>query len=374
MMRPFLVLYCLFFMACGPAEWQWDLPAHFPEPRVPNDNPMSAAKVELGRHLFYDTRLSVNGRMACASCHLHKKAFTDGKITPHGVTGEPLPRNAMSLVNVAYNSRFTWANSLVNSLEYQALLPLFRENPTEMGLGSVEQAKRDELRRDSTYQNLFKRAFPQDADPFTYAHITKALAAFQRSLISANSPYDRHLAGDNAALSVSAQRGLALFQSERLRCTQCHGGFNFTDTTTHKRRPKPQITYHNTGLYNLNEAGDYPAHDQGLKEITGKAEDMGHYRAPTLRNIAVSGPYFHDGSAKTLEDVIDHYARGGRQIMEGELAGNGAENPLKDPRIAGFHLNAKERQDLLAFFESLTDTAFLKNPAHANPWELSTPP
>ncbi|MBL8739725.1 MAG: di-heme enzyme, partial [Myxococcales bacterium] len=207
------------------------------------------------------------------------------------------------------------------------------------------------------------------AQPISIASVTRALSSFERTLLSGGSPFDRFTyGGDASALSDSAKRGLDLFNSERLECFHCHVGFNFQDSVTFEGQAFPQLKFHNTGLYNIDGAGAYPPGGEGLYAMTGVPEDMGRFRVPTLRNIAVTAPYMHDGSAATLDDVIDHYAAAGRTIESGPYAGIGSDNPYKSNFIIGFELTPSERADLHAFFESLTDEGFLTNPAYADPW------
>ena len=350
--------------------YDWQLPPGFPLPRVPADNPMSTVKVELGRRLFYDTRLSGNQTQSCASCHEQARAFTDGRAHAVGSTGETHRRSSMGLGNVAWNATLTWANPLLASLEEQALVPMFGEHPVELGLAGLEDALLARLRAEPVYQSLFPAAFPELGDPFTLGSVTRALAAFERALITGRSTFDRaERWKDGTRLSASAARGKALFFGEELECFHCHGGFNFSDSevsvlTTFDERP-----FHNTGLYNLGGTGAYPAEDQGALEITEKSHDMGHFRAPSLRNIALTAPYMHDGSIATLDEVLDHYAAGGRTIASGPNAGVGAQSPFKSQFLAGFTLTAQQRQDVLAFLNSLTDEEFVSDPRFADPWK-----
>jgi cytochrome c peroxidase len=357
----------------GPEEpYVWGLPKGIPEPRVPASNPMSAVKVELGRRLFYDKRLSANQTYSCASCHDQKLAFTDGKAHAVGSTGEVHPRSAMALVNVAYASVLTWANPLIQSLEQQALLPMFGETPVELGLSGKEAELFARLDAEPIYRDLFPRAFPGVAEPISLATVTAALAAFERSLISFNSPYDRYTRGETSSLSKSALRGRDLFFSETLQCFHCHGSFDFSDSVVHVNSTFVEVEFHNTGLYNLGGVGDYPPDNTGVFAITSVPTDMGRFRAPTLRNIGVTAPYMHDGSVETLTNALDHYAAGGRTINLGPYAGDGSKNPFKDALIAGFHLTAEDKGDVIAFLKSLTDQEFLHDPRFADPWP--TPP
>lgn len=350
------------------SDFVWDLPDWVPKPVVPRDNPMSVAKVELGRSLFYEPRLSVTGEFSCGACHVQGLAFTDSRTVAVGATGQSHPRNSMSLTNVAYNSVQTWANPLMQDLELQLLVPLFGEEPIEMGMAGKEVELLENLAGDPDYRAQFEVAFEDEAEPVSIRNIARAIAAFERTLVSFNSPYDRYrYGGDLTAISAAAKRGEALFNSERMECFHCHSGLNFSDSTRHERSGFTEIAFHNTGLYNLDANGAYPPNNPGVKEITSDPSDMGHFRVPTLRNIALTAPYMHDGSIASLSAVIDHYAAGGRTISEGPYAGVGHENPLKSAFVQGFSLAEGEKEDLIAFLESLTDETFIHNPALSNP-------
>jgi cytochrome c peroxidase len=348
--------------------YSWNLPKGFPRPPVPADNPMTPAKVELGRYLFYDTRLSVNGKSSCGTCHKQELAFTDGKPVGEGATGEKHSRGAMSLVNIAYSAALTWSNPQLKELEQQALTPMFGEHPVELGLREGDSLPAM-LRADATYREMFERAFTGPAaDRFTVANATKAIASFERSIISARSPYDRyHYNREDDAISDSAKRGETLFFNQHLSCFRCHGGFNFSGDSAGEGRRR-EVEFHNTGLYNVPGKVSYPAPNVGIFEFTKAPGDVGKFKAPTLRNIAVTAPYMHDGSIATLEGVLDHYAAGGRTIASGPHAGIGHDNSNKDPLIGGFELSSQDRQDLIAFLQSLTDEAVLHDPRFANPW------
>lgn len=351
-----------------PAGYEWNLPPGFPEPWVPDDDPMSEAKVELGRHLFYDVRLSANETQSCGSCHEQARAFADGKVVPTGSTGATLQRNSMGLTNAAYSYPLTWANPLLPTLEQQIMVPLFGESPIELGVSGHEDEILGRLQDDPLYQDLFGAAFPEATQPYTFEKIRQALACFVRTMISGNSPYDRYNQGDTTALTEQQLRGLELFHSEELQCHHCHFGFNLSGATKHAGTVHDSLAYHNTGLYDVDGEGAYPLGNQGLIEITFEAADMGRFRAQTLRNIAVTGPYMHDGSVATLAEVLAIYERGGRVIEDGPNAGDGAGNPYKSGFVSGFTLTAQEREDLLAFFEALTDEAFLTDPRLSDPF------
>lgn len=354
------------------SSYPYAIPEWMPKPLEPVANITTEAKVELGRRLFYDVRLSRNRTMSCATCHEQSRAFSDGRRTSPGVTGEFTRRNSMTLANGAYSPTLTWANPLLQSMEQQALVPLVGEDPVELGMAGLDQELADRLGAEPLYRELFGRAFPDVSGVMSLATVTRALSAFQRTLISAKSPYDRYrYEGDTDAVSSAVIRGEALFFSERLECHHCHNGINFNDTVFHERNFHGQRAFHNTGLYNVDGAGAYPVRDTGVMDITGRPEDMGRFKTPTLRNIAVTAPYMHDGSIATLDEVIDHYAAGGRTIADGADAGVGRNNPLKSSFVPGFNLMPEERADLLAFLEALTDEEFLANPRFSNPWRTT---
>jgi cytochrome c peroxidase len=314
--------------------------------------------------------MSINGTFSCSSCHQQERAFTDGKPQAVGATGEKHPRKSMSLVNVAYSPVLTWANVNMRKMESQALVPMFGEHPVELGLAGKEKELLDKFRADARYRKLFPAAFPDEADPFTLDNVTKALASFQRTLISGNSPYDRYrYGGDANAMSGSAKRGEKLFFGERLECFHCHGGFNFTETVDHAGKGFAEVEYHNTGLYNIGGKGSYPADNTGLFEFTRNPADMGKFKAPTLRNIELTAPYMLDGSIRTLEEVIDHYSAGGRTLHSGPYAGAGRDNPFKSGFVKGFTLTDQEKEDLINFLKSLTDKKFVSDPRFSDPWK-----
>jgi cytochrome c peroxidase len=342
--------------------WPFALPPLFPTPRLPPGARLTPALAELGRYLFYDVRLSGNGRSACASCHKQSLAFSDGVTTPFGSTGNPVRRNSPTLTNVAYNASHTWANAGVATLEQQALGPLTGMAPVELGIVGFEAEILQRFASNSPYQGRFAAAFPGQTDAINFPNIVKAIAAFERRLISGTSRFDAFKAGNQDALTLTEKRGRALFLTERLGCHHCHGGFNLTVAVS-----DASPAFFNTGLYNLPD-GRYPATDRGLIEVTQLSSDEGKFKPPTLRNIAVTAPYMHDGSVATLEQVIDIYQRGGRLISVGPLAGDGRSNPHKSPLISGFSLTSQERADLLAFLLALTDQSFLSDPTLADPF------
>ncbi|HEX7614512.1 MAG TPA: cytochrome c peroxidase [Thermoanaerobaculia bacterium] len=300
---------------------------------MPADNPVTAEKVALGRRLFYDVRLSGNGTQACASCHQQKRAFTDGCAHALGSTGESHPRSAMSLANVAYGASLTWIDAGRRTLEDQMLVPLLGEAPREMNLGGHENEIGARLHDDPLYSKLFSEAFPGEESPTSLRNVQRAIASFERTLVSGNSAYDRLVWKDEReALSPAARRGMALFFSATLACSRCHGGFTFSGPVTWAGGPAPAPAFEDNGL-------------------------GGRFRVPTLRNIAVTAPYMHDGRFATLDAVIDHYAAGG------------APSPTRSPLVRGFAITRGEKNELVSFLESLTDTAFLVDPLFSDPWK-----
>ena len=314
---------------------------------------MSADKLALGRRLFHDPRLSGNGTQSCASCHQPAHAFTDGRAHALGSTGERHPRSAMSLANVAFSASLTWADGAKRSLEDQMLVPMTNEHPVEMGQRGHEKQVIARLRAEPRYVDLFPKAFPADKDPITLANVRKAIACFERTILSGGSSYDRLVwMDDGGALSESAKRGMTLFFSERLHCSQCHAGFTFSGPVVWAGGLAAPPTFQNNGL-----PEDPRAPDPGLSKVSRREDDRGRFRTPTLRNIAVTGPYMHDGRFETLDAVIDHYARGG------------TPSPHRSRLVAGFAMTDQEKQDLIAFLESLTDEDFLKDPRFSDPWK-----
>ncbi len=376
-----LLLLSPAFGRSGPATtFEWDLPLGFPVPSVPENNPMSWEKIELGRFLFYDTRLSRDDNYACASCHQQKLAFTDGLATAlgskyDGVHQDQLLRGTMNLTNVAYAPALTWANNTPDLalLENQMLGPMFNDHPDfsiELGLKGTD-AELQRFRDDPLYVRLFGEAFPDRPDPISFDAVTKAIACFERTLISGNSPYDRFALGLSDDYSQSAQRGLNLtLYTERIQCHHCHGsGAPFFTSAIVSQGKLPEVIFKNTGLYNIGGTGDYPPGNQGIFEIDHLPQHKGAFKPPTLRNIAVTAPYMHDGSIATLDEVMDFYAAGGRVITDGPYAGDGKANPYKDRLfVTGFSITPQEKQDVIAFLETLTDEEFLTNPRFADPF------
>jgi len=355
--------------AASTGAYVWGLPFWATPPSDPPGNPTTATKVELGRRLFYDGRLAADGMRSCASCHQQERGFSDAAPFSWGVTGQLTARNTMALANVGYFPTLTWANPNIRSLELQARTPMFGTHPVEMGMAGRDQQLLQDLEADPTYSDLFARAFPDSSGHMTLEMVTAALAAFERTLVSMNSPYDQYrFGGADEAISESAKRGEALFFGDRLKCHACHGGPRFNGDVGVEGTPVQN--FQNNGLYNVDGRGAYPYSNRGKIDLTAAPEDMGKFRVPSLRNVAVTAPYMHDGSILDLDAVLDHYAAGGRLIPEGATnEGDGRKSPFKNPLVAGFSLTPREHDDVIAFLHALSDETFLTTPELSDPWK-----
>lgn len=330
---------------------------------VPKDNPLTDARVELGRWLFYEPDLSFNQRISCASCHQQQRAFSDGRKQAIGATGAKTRHNAPGLGNVAWFDRLTWADPRVTTLEQQMLLPLFGTHPVEMGVNADnQQAILARLAAQPHYRSLFVAAFPDEAEPFVFGNVIKAIAAFERRLVSANAPYDEYRRGRHA-ITMQEYRGLNLFFGSKAGCSRCHDTFTLDRPRRHpgSETPDEDDRYHAIGL-------PWPGSgktqvDSGLAQVTGNPQDSGRFRIPSLRNVAVTAPYMHDGSIPTLRQVVAFYA-------QGLPHGQGSIRQLSIPRsplLNTTRLTRQEQRDLLAFLHILTDEVFLHDPALADP-------
>ena len=286
---------------------------------IPEDNPLTPDKVALGQQLYFDPRLSADGTVACATCHNPRFGFTDGQAVSTGIKGQKGGRSAPTTINRAFSTLQFW-DGRAASLEEQAKGPLV--NPIEMGNPS-HAAVVERLKPIAGYREAFQRVFGT-AD-FTIEHVAKAIAAYERTNLSGNAPVDRFRAGDTTALSAAAQRGLALSEG-KARCGRCHTPGNFTDEQ-----------FHNTGV-----GMDKPQPDLGRYAITKQEKDKGAFKTPTLRDIALTAPYFHDGSMQTLEEVVEFYNKGG------------IKNPSLSKEMVPLSLTVQEQADLVAFLRSLT--------------------
>lgn len=305
------------------------IPKGFPQMNIPADNAFSMSRWQLGKRLFYDKQLSVNNTISCGSCHKSSLAFSDSVALSNGVNEAAGTSNAPTLVNVGYHTNYTRAGG-VPTLEMQVLVPIQEHNEFNTSILDIAQ----KLSADGTYQSMAQAAYSRSIDPYV---ITRALACFERSLISGNSRFDQYYyQGKSNALSAEELQGMKLFFSERTNCSGCHSGFNFTSNL-----------FENNGLY-LNYS------DSGRMRFTHLESDRGRFKVPTLRNIAFTAPYMHDGSIGSLEAVIEHYNSGG------------TTHPNKSAQVKPLQLSRQEKASLVAFLKSLSDYTFIRNKKFKN--------
>jgi cytochrome c peroxidase len=309
----------LMLLLCCSCESPEDLSKEYP---FPVDNPPSAQKIELGRALFFDKRLSLDESIACADCHNPSFAFTDRKAVSDGINGKHSERNAPTLLNSAFLQTVMF-DAHLKTLELQVIVPI--QEATEMGHNMKVLIPK--LRAIPEYQKAAKTLFNRDFDAWV---LTRSIAAFERSLISLNSPYDQYMKGNKRALSSEQHAGMKLFNS--LYCTTCHPAPYFTN-----------FKAENNGLYH-----DY-GNDKGRFRINLDSADIGFFKTPTLRNIELTYPYMHDGSLQSLDEVIEHYVAGGKHPKG------------QHPSILRFQLTTREKKQLISFLGALTDTSYLKN-------------
>jgi len=324
-----------------PEPMTLDVPADWPPLLMPEENPLTEEGVALGRRLFYDPILSKDSTVSCATCHQQYLAFTDGRPLAVGVDGRHGRRSAMSLANVGFQYRGLFWDGRVPDLETQSLHPV--TDPNEMNNDWSEVVER--LRQHADYPEFFRAAFGDQ--PIDSVHVGRALAQFERTLISADSRYDQMTRGE-INFTLAEQRGWAIFFDASMRlphaeCNHCHVDPFFAN---------PQ--FQNNGLAKTtSKSGLY---DKGRGDVTGNQYDNGKFKVPTLRNIALTAPYMHDGRFATLEEVLEHYDQGGHAGIN------------VSPNVRPLHLSAEDKQDLLAFLHSLTDSTFLINEAYRNPF------
>lgn len=298
------------------------IPSGFPNITYPDGNTFTLERWNLGKKLFYDSRLSIDSSISCASCHHQEYGFADKLALTPGVLSRPATRNAPSLANVAYHPYYTREGG-VPTLEMQILIPIAEHN--EFDFNMVKLVNR--LGKDSLYQSMAKEAYGRSLDAYS---ITRAISTFERSLVSGDSKYDQFMEGKSTFTTLENQ-GMALFYSERTQCSMCHSGFNFTN-----------YAFENNGLYDTYS-------DVGRMRLTNKVEDLARFKVPSLRLVGVTAPYMHDGSMLTLTEVVEHYNQGGKN------------HSSKSTLIKKLNLSQEEKSALVAFLHTLTDDAFLSN-------------
>lgn len=314
---PALFLVGVVHGASGESQAGVSLPLGLAPLQWPKDNPYTPEKAELGRLLYFDARLSSDASVSCATCHSPKYAFTDAMPVSIGIRGQRGNRSAPTIINRAYGAAQFW-DGRAATLEEQAKAPI--GNSMEMGDSPEEMVHR--LKAVAGYRTWFAKVF--GAEDITIDHVAQAIATFERTVLSGNSAYDRYKAGDKKALSPAQVRGMNIF-FKKAKCDKCHEGMNFT----------------NNEFHNLGVGTDKPNPDSGRFEITKNAKDWGAFKTPTLRDIAETAPYMHDGSLKTLREVVDFYDKGG--IVNKNL----------DRDIKPLKLTVDERNDLVEFLRAL---------------------
>lgn len=332
---------------------QWDKTplvidvGNFPPPQFNSDNLPTVQGVKLGRMLFYESMLSADGSMSCASCHMQEFAFTDTATFSIGVKGLPGKRQAMSVFNTAWHTNEFFWDGRAHLLRDQSLLPIQDELEMNETLENVVA----KLSASQMYRNQFVRAF--GSDEITAERMSLAMEQFMNTIVSNDSRYDAYLQ-DSTVFNESEKRGMELFFAEYnpffpeesgAGCAHCHAGFNFENDQ-----------FMNNGL---NEDGTFV--DEGRKNATGNASDLGRFKVTSLRNIALTAPYMHDGRFKTLEEVVDHYNSG--------LNASATLDPaLEQTRQSGLMLTEQDKADLVAFLNTLTDQVLIQNPDYSNPF------
>lgn len=333
-------------------------PAHFPEVPVPADNPMTLQGVQLGRMLFYDPLLSADSTMSCSSCHLPSGSFTDNKAVSKGIDGISGRRSAMSLINVAYANKGLFWDGRAATLEDQALKPV--EDVVEMHHTWASVVEK--LKMHPTYPVMFRQAFGiEDRDLITKELAAKAIAQFERILISSgNSKFDEYQKGNIDIFDEEEFDGKTMFFDEGAslnlpdaQCFHCHGSITLTGNN-----------YFNNGLDSVASLDDFV--DKGRGEVTGNRNDNGKFRAPTLRNIALSAPYMHDGRFQTLDEVVAQYGDNGSGVENEDIFIGQVGFPLGNGHYSG--LTAYHKKAIVKFLNTLTDSTFVNNPDIQNPF------
>lgn len=300
------------------------IPEGFPDVEFPEDNAFTDKRWELGKRLFFDPILSIDSSISCGSCHKPSLAFSDDEALSPGVFNRPGVRNSPTLANVAYHPYFLKEGG-VPTLEMQVLVPIQEHNEFNHNIIAIAE----QLNWQQSYVQQSQEAYGRKPDAFV---ITRAIATFQRTMLSGNSRYDQYVNGNSSALSATEKRGMDLFFSNKTNCTDCHGGFDFTN-----------YSFQNNGLYEVYD-------DIGRMLLTNDSAEFGRFKTPTLRNIEFTGPYMHDGSMASLEQIVEHYNSGG------------ADFPNKSSEIVPLNLTTQEKADLVAFLKSLSDLSFMVDP------------
>lgn len=374
-MRSKALLLALVGLAGGGAAPGLAEPLGLPPLPIPADNPQSPEKIALGDKLFHDTRFSADGTVSCSTCHDNNKAFTDSPLkTSRGIGGHFGTRNAPTVINAAYFHTLFW-DGRASSLEDQSGNPPL--NPIEMGLSSYDPFLKY-LREDAAYAAAFKKVFGVEGAALTIEHVKKAIGSYERTLISGDSPFDRWYFGhEDGAVSAAAKRGFEVFVGQG-RCVSCHvieqNQALFTDNRFHNigvgvNKIQPDVPRLSAEFLKAKAAGasvdktvlaDPKVSDLGRFAVTTHFDEIGAFKTSTLRNVAVTGPYMHDGSLRTLKDVVKHYNDGGKS------GGDPSINPYLSGGIRPLKLSDQQQDDLVAFMETLTSPAYANAQTKAN--------
>jgi len=374
-MRSRTLLLALFAWAGGAAATSAAEPLGLPPVPIPADNPQTPEKIALGDKLFHDKQFSADGTIACSTCHDNAKAFTDSPLkTSRGIGGQFGTRNAPTVLNAAYFHTLFW-DGRASSLEDQSGNPPL--NPIEMGLKSYDPFLKY-LREDKAYAEAFKKVFGVEGAGLTIDHVKKAIASYERTLISGDSPFDRWYFGREAnAISDAAKRGFEVYVGQG-RCVSCHvieqNQALFTDNRFHNigvgiNKIQPEVPHFADAFQKAKAAGadvdktvltDPKVSELGRFAVTTHFDEIGAFKTSTLRNIAVTGPYMHDGSLRTLKDVVKHYNDGGKS------PGDASVNPYLSGGIRPLNLSDQQQEDLIAFLETLTSPAYVNAKTKAN--------
>jgi cytochrome c peroxidase len=325
------------------------------EPAQKASNHLTSEEL-LGRYLFFETSLSANNTKSCASCHNTNVAFADGYRKSGTAFGENTLHNAPSLINAVDLKFLDWGNPVVNSLEKQVKRPLYNAHPIELGFQLDSSKRLREISNHKMYQKLISKAYPNQ--PFSSKLLEQSIVAYVKKLQSRNSAFDQNI------MSESAKKGFELFKSERFNCISCHTLPDFTLAT---KSINTNNVFANIGLYNVQNQNKYPELDNGIAQFTKQPTDDGMFKIPSLRNVLLTAPYMHDGSVESIEEVINIYSRGGRNIAFGPNTGDGKNNKKKHKLITGFSISETEKQDLISFLGALTDSTIFTNPIFQNP-------
>lgn len=345
------IFICLFLLAFFNAT------AIFKRAKVNKSENRNIQKALIGQYLFFDTRLSKNGMKSCATCHAPEYAFTDGYRRTINIDAELLQHNTPSILNLQNYESLNWASPLIKTAKQQILGPLFKTHPIELGMDINNDSKLKEISVDENYQKLLKA---ENIKALNWELAIKYLSDYVEQINSRNSRFDKFLK-HKIKLTNDEIAGKNLFYSNELNCSSCHGGIDFN-------QPENNETFANIGLYNIGKNNEYANNDNGLYETTKNKSDIGKFRIPSLRNVSVTAPYFHDGSINSIEEVINIFSNGGQNISENQYAGNGILHP--NNQIKPFKITEKETKQLVGFLNTLTDTSYLSTSFFVSPFKI----